>query len=66
MDVKRVLEPDAIPSIDGLEFGPVEEYEGTSTTGRSDDRRRLDRAPARRLFTFGWQDDHGSGAFWSG
>lgn len=28
-------------------------------TGRSDDGRRLDRMPARRLYAFAWQDHHG-------
>ncbi len=30
------------------------------TTGRSEDGRRLERVPARRLYAFAWQDDHGS------
>jgi hypothetical protein len=33
-------------------------------TGESDDGRRLDRVPARRLFAFAWQDDHGPDAFY--
>lgn len=33
-------------------------------TGRAADGRRLDRIPARRLFAFAWQDDHGSDAFY--
>ena len=38
--------------------------------GRSDDHddadvRTLERVPARRLFAFAWQDDHGPDAFWS-
>ncbi|WP_439025844.1 DUF3179 domain-containing protein [Haloarchaeobius sp. DT45] len=33
-------------------------------TGESDDGRRLDRLPARRLFAFAWQDDHGAGSFY--
>jgi len=32
-------------------------------TGEAADGRRLDRLPARRLFAFAWQDDHGPGAF---
>jgi len=32
-------------------------------TGRSDDGRRLARVPARRLYAFAWQDDHGPGSF---
>jgi hypothetical protein len=34
-------------------------------TGESDDGRQLERIPARRLFAFAWQDDHGPDAFWS-
>jgi hypothetical protein len=34
------------------------------TTGGSDDGRRLERVPARRLFAFTWQDDHGPDAFY--
>jgi len=33
-------------------------------TGRSADGRQLHRLPARRLFAFAWQDDHGSDAFY--
>jgi hypothetical protein len=33
-------------------------------TGESDDGRRLERLPARRLFAFTWQDDHGPDAFY--
>jgi hypothetical protein len=33
-------------------------------TGESDDGRRLERIPARRLFAFAWQDDHGPDAFY--
>ncbi|MEF8774850.1 MAG: DUF3179 domain-containing protein [Halobacteriales archaeon] len=33
-------------------------------TGRSDDGHRLSRVPAKRLFAFAWQDDHGPDAFW--
>lgn len=33
------------------------------TTGISDDGRSLERIPARRLFAFGWQDDHGPDSF---
>lgn len=36
----------------------------TPATGESDDGRRLTRLPARRLFAFAWQDDHGSDAFY--
>jgi len=35
-------------------------------TGRAADGRSLDRLPARRLFAFTWQDDHGPDAFWDG
>jgi hypothetical protein len=34
-------------------------------TGESDDGRTLERLPARRLFAFAWQDDHGPDAFWT-
>jgi hypothetical protein len=34
-------------------------------TGEAGDGRSLERIPARRLFAFTWQDDHGSEAFWS-
>jgi len=40
--------------------------DGTSwnpATGEGDDGRRLDRLPARRLFAFAWQDDHGPDVF---
>ncbi|MFC7114500.1 DUF3179 domain-containing protein [Natronoarchaeum sp. GCM10025703] len=33
-------------------------------TGRSNDGRRLDRLPTRRLFAFAWQDDHGADSFY--
>lgn len=36
-----------------------------ATTGESDDGRRLERLPARRVFAFSWQDDHGPASFWS-
>lgn len=35
------------------------------TTGESDDGRRLDPVPARRLYAFAWQDDHGPDAFYA-
>jgi hypothetical protein len=34
------------------------------TTGRSDDGRRLSLVPARRLYAFSWQDDHGPDSFY--
>jgi len=40
---------------DGTTWDPV--------TGESEDGRRLERVPARRLFAFTWQDDYGPGAF---
>jgi hypothetical protein len=43
---------------DGATFDPV--------TGRSEDGRRLERVPARRLFAFAWRDDHGPDAFYEG
>jgi hypothetical protein len=33
-------------------------------TGRSRDDRQLTRVPARRLYAFAWQDDHGRGSFY--
>lgn len=35
-----------------------------ATTGHSDDGRTLSRVPARRLYAFAWQDDHGPGNFY--
>jgi len=35
----------------------------SGATGESDDGRSLERLPARRLFAFAWQDDHGPDAF---
>jgi hypothetical protein len=43
--------------------GDGTEWDGT--TGEAADGRRLERLPARRLFAFAWQDDHGPDAFWS-
>ena len=34
-------------------------------TGESEDGRRLERLPARRLYAFAWQDDHGPDAFYA-
>ena len=66
--------PDGIHAFEnpGYEFesdgdGPFE-ADGTrwdGATGESDDGRQLKRIPARRLFAFAWQDDHGPDAFWS-
>lgn len=36
-----------------------------AATGQRDDGRELTRLPARRLFVFTWQDDHGPETFWS-
>jgi hypothetical protein len=47
---------------DGKPFG-----DGTAwdpTTGRSDDGRQLPLVPARRLYAFAWQDDHGPDSFY--
>ena len=41
---------------DGTVWHPV--------TGESEDGRRLERVPARRLFAFTWQDDHGRDSFY--
>jgi hypothetical protein len=59
---------------DGLTFEPTEtagrfRADGTAwdgATGQSSDGRQLERAPARRLFAFTWQDDHGPAAFYAG
>jgi hypothetical protein len=53
---ERTAEPDTF-SADGARW--------TGATGESDDDRSLDRVPARRLFAFAWQDDHGPDAFWA-
>ena len=47
---------DGTLSGDGVSWDP--------TTGRSSDGRRLTRLPARRLYAFAWQDDHGRGSFY--
>jgi len=56
----------------GFDFGPAGEgvfaADGTEwdgASGEAADGRRLERLPARRLFAFAWQDDHGPGSFWS-
>lgn len=57
----------------GLVFEPAEEpgafrADGATwdgATGGSDDGRRLERAPARRLFAFAWRDDHGEESFYT-
>ncbi|WP_049972373.1 DUF3179 domain-containing protein [Haladaptatus cibarius] len=36
-----------------------------AASGESEDGRELTRLPARRLFAFAWQDDHGADSFWS-
>ncbi|WP_440008041.1 DUF3179 domain-containing (seleno)protein [Halomicrococcus sp. SG-WS-1] len=49
------------------EEGPYFRGDGArwhGATGESDDGRTLDRLPARRLFAFAWQDDHGPDAFY--
>jgi hypothetical protein len=43
---------------DGAVWDPV--------TGESDDGGELERVPARRLYAFSWQDDHGPAAFYEG
>lgn len=43
---------------DGVAWDPV--------TGRSSDGRRLTRVPARRLYAFAWQGDHGPESFYGG
>lgn len=62
--------PDGVHAFEnpGYAFEPVDD--GTAradgTTGEGDDGRRLARLPARRLFAFAWQDDHGPEAFYGG
>jgi hypothetical protein len=67
------LTPDGIHAFDaaGFAFAPTDEAGrfaagGTTwdgATGEADDGRHLERVPARRLFAFAWQDDHGPDAF---
>jgi len=74
-EVAVFVTPDGVHAFanPGLAFDPGA-TEGTfradgavwdGATGESDDGRRLERLPARRLFAFAWQDDHGPDAFWS-
>ncbi|WP_227131451.1 DUF3179 domain-containing protein [Halorubellus salinus] len=53
---ERTVEPDTYVADDAR---------WTGATGASDDGRTLERLPARRLFAFAWQDDHGPDAFWT-
>jgi hypothetical protein len=53
---ERTAQPDTFTADGGRWSG---------ATGESDDGRRLDRLPSRRLFAFAWQDDHGPDAFWT-
>ncbi len=46
----------------GTLFGDGTAWE--PATGLSEDGRRLIRVPARRLYAFAWQDDHGPGSFY--
>jgi len=56
----------------GLSFGPTDEpgrfrADGTTwdgETGAGGDGRTLARVPARSMFAFAWQDDHGPGSFY--
>ena len=72
-DVAVFATPDGIHAFEdpGFEFEPVGggmfRADGAvwdGATGESDDGRRLERPPARRLFAFAWQDDHGPDAFY--
>ena len=53
----------------GIDIQPTDgAFSGDGTTwhgdtGRSADGRKLDRVPAKRMFAFAWQDDHGEDAF---
>ncbi|MFC4542421.1 DUF3179 domain-containing protein [Halosolutus amylolyticus] len=49
------------PAADGRFRGDSTVWDGA--TGEAADGRRLTRLPARRLFAFAWQDDHGPDAF---
>jgi len=51
------------PAGDSTFAGDGTEWDGAS--GEAADGRTLERLPARRLFAFAWQDDHGPAAFWS-
>ncbi|WP_255196731.1 DUF3179 domain-containing (seleno)protein [Halorarius litoreus] len=45
--------------------GDIDAVTGVDLTAGTDaDGQRLTRLPARRLFAFAWQDDHGSDSFW--
>jgi len=66
--------PDGIHAFENREFEFVPTGDGyfaadglpwNGATGEAPDGRRLRRLPARRLFAFAWQDDHGSDAFWA-
>jgi hypothetical protein len=73
-DVVAFVTPDGIHAFDadGRSFEPTGEpgqfaADGATwdgATGESDDGRHLERLPARRLFAFAWQDDHGPDAFY--
>jgi len=72
-DVAVFVTPDGIHAFEaaGHEFEPTDEpgqfaADGTTwdgASGESADGRQLERVPARRLFAFTWQDDHGPDAF---
>jgi hypothetical protein len=73
LDVAVFVTPDGIHAFEdpGFHFEPVGGGEFRAdgarwdgATGESSDGRALDRVPARRLFAFAWQDDHGPDAFW--
>lgn len=49
-------------AIDGTFQADSTTWDGT--TGGSADGRQLSRVPARRLFAFAWQDDHGPESFY--
>ncbi|MDY6765260.1 MAG: DUF3179 domain-containing protein [Halobacteria archaeon] len=57
----------------GYNFTPTGDgdFEGDGTLwdptmGKSDDGRKLERVPSKRMFAFAWQDDHGSDSFYAG
>jgi len=47
---------------DGMLYG--DDVSWDPTTGKSSDGRQLTRLPARRLYAFAWQDDHGRDSFY--
>ncbi len=59
----RVSDGGGIPDDGGAGVFSADGARWDGATGESDDGRALRRVPARRLFAFAWQDDHGSDSF---